>query len=374
MSKRRSVTTLQFPEWSMIEQDRRFRRYRSLLWFLSILYGILIRLWSFYRSVRPGRSLPGFVVSVGNLTVGGTGKTPAACMLAQWAQKKGYRVAILSRGYRGKNKQKVLVVSDGEKLVAGVEEAGDEPVLLAKKLPEVPIIVSKRRYDGGKWAHHQYGIDFFILDDGFQHRALKRDLDLVLLDVEKPLGNGYLLPRGPLREPVSALKRAQALILTRCNEATASSEHGNTLIGRGLDKPIFKSAHIPEEIVFPAEGKTYGPSFIPSKRVIAFAGIGSPESFRETLIKLGADLIDFKNFGDHHRYSQKEIDDLIAMNEENKGDFIITTEKDWMRLGNKKLNYAKLAYLTISLSILEKQDKFYTMIENKIKPLDMIGT
>ena len=312
------------------------------------------------------------MISIGNLTVGGTGKTPAACMLAQWAREKGYRVAILSRGYRGSYKHKVLIVSDGDKLYAGAEEAGDEPVLLAKKLPRVPIIVSKRRYDGGLWAHHHYGIDFFILDDGFQHRALKRDLDLVLLDGERPLANGYLLPRGPLREPVSALNRAQALILTRCNEVTLSSEEANKLVSNGLEKLVFRSSHIPEEIVFPVHNKTYKPDFISSKRVIGFAGIGNSESFREVLIQLDAEIIDFKNFRDHHRYSQKEIDDLIKMNEENKGDFIVTTEKDWIRLENMKLNYSKLAYLSITFSILEKQEEFYKMIENKIMHSDKI--
>jgi len=358
---------LQFPEWSLIDKDRRFRRYRPFLWILSIVYGIGIRLWFFYRSVRPGRSLPGFVVSVGNLTVGGTGKTPAVCMLAQWAKEKGYRVAILSRGYRGNYKQKVLVVSDGQKLLAGAEEAGDEPVLLAKKLPGVPVIVSKKRYDGGIWAHHHYGIEFFILDDGFQHRALKRDLDLVLLDGERPLGNGYLLPRGPLREPVSALKRARALVLTRCNEATTFSQSGNKLIGRGLDKPIYRSIHLPEKIVFPAQSKTYDPDFISGKRVIAFAGIGRPGSFQEMLIQLGAKIVAFKGLGDHHRYSQKEINELMVVLDESHGDFIITTEKDWIRLEHMKNECPKLAYLTISFAIQDKPEEFYRMIENRIK-------
>ena len=293
-------------------------------------------------------------------------------MLAQWAREKGYRVAILSRGYRGSYKHKVLIVSDGDKLYAGAEEAGDEPVLLAKKLPQVPIIVSKRRYDGGLWAHQHYGIDFFILDDGFQHRALKRDLDLVLLDGKRPLANGYLLPRGPLREPISALNRAQALILTHCGEGTLSSEEANKLIGSGSEKPVFCSTHTPEKIVFPAQNRTYGPDFISSKRVIAFAGIGSPEFFREVLIKLDAEIIDFINFGDHHRFSQKEIDDLITMNEENNGDFMITTEKDWIRLEQIKFNYSRLSYLTIAFSILENQEEFYEMIENKINSMDKI--
>jgi tetraacyldisaccharide 4'-kinase len=317
--------------------------------------------------------LPGFVVSVGNLTLGGTGKTPAVCMLAQWAKGKGYRVAILSRGYKGSYKQKVLAVSDGDKLLAGAEEAGDEPVMLAKKLPKIPIVVSKRRYDGGIWVHQHYDIDFFILDDGFQHRALKRDLDLVLLDGESPFGNGYLLPRGPLREPISALKRAHALVLTRCNEATAPSEKGGKVIGRGLDKPVFKSTHLPDKIVFPVENKTYGPDFISGKRVIAFAGIGRPDSFQETLKQLGAKILTFKRFGDHHRYSKKEINELRDMLEEIQGDFIITTEKDWMRLEFMRDECPNLVYLTISFAVQDKSEEFYWMIENNIKHDEKIG-
>jgi tetraacyldisaccharide 4'-kinase len=286
-------------------------------------------------------------------------------MLAQWAVSRGYRVAVLSRGYKGSNKQKVLTVSDGKRLLADSDSAGDEPVLLANRLPEVPVIVSKRRYEGGIWAHHQYQTNFFILDDGFQHRALRRDLDLVLLDEAKPFGNCYLLPRGPLREPVSALKRAQVLVMTRCR-GDLSLSPWEDLPGWARMKPIFRSTHVPEKIVFPLHNHTHPPGFLAGKRVIAFSGIGRPESFKEMLLQLGADIIALKCFGDHHQYSPEEVKRLMTMYKEMKGDLIITTEKDWVRLAGLKCDCPQIAYLTIAFTIPDNEENFFKTIEDNI--------
>ena len=160
------------------------------------------------------------VVSVGNLTVGGTGKTPMVILLAGMLRDRGMRPAVLSRGYGGKSTSDVLVVSDGSQILAGPEEAGDEPVLIARRLKGIPVLAGAKRALTGRYARENFGVDVMVLDDGFQHRWIHRDLDIVLLDSRQPLGNGLLLPRGPLREPPSALERAGVVVFTRSEDST----------------------------------------------------------------------------------------------------------------------------------------------------------
>jgi len=195
------------PDWSQIHQKETSGLLSVVLAFFSVLYGagVKLRLRAYSGGLFKRKSLPGVVVSIGNLTVGGTGKTPAVIMLAKWALNEGFRVALLSRGYGGRYRKKVLEVSDGNSIKADPRDAGDEPYLLAKKLSGIPVVVSGKRYAAGIFAHEKFGCNFFILDDGFQHMELRRDLDLALIDAEKPFGNGHLLPRGPLREPVDQL-------------------------------------------------------------------------------------------------------------------------------------------------------------------------
>ena len=183
---------------------------------------------------------------------------------------------------------------------------------MARKLPGIPVIVSADRYRGGLLAHQKHQANFYILDDGFQHIALKRDLDLVLMDANRPFGNGRLLPWGPLREPLHQLHRADAFLLTR---ARADGEDGTgateELLRRRFRKPLFLSEHVPEKIVFPHGNEEYNTSFLKGKRVIAFAGLAKPNAFRETLIALGAEVVSFKAFKDHHVYAPDQLLQLI---------------------------------------------------------------
>lgn len=355
---------LRLPDLSNVHGKRGFSVYTPVLALFSYLFGlgVRLRLIAYRRSKR--RSLPGFVVSIGNLTVGGTGKTPAACMLAEWALGEGYRVAVLSRGYGGHYRTKVLEVSDGNGINVGPAEAGDEPYLLAKKLRGVPLIISKRRYKAGLFAHKKFGTNFFILDDGFQHLVLKRDLDLVLIDALNPFGNGRLLPLGPLREPVNQLKRADAFIITRSNQISSGYDLRGILNKRFPGKPIFREDHIPEKVVFPSKNIVSDPEVLRGKHVMAFAGIARPEVFRETLIRLGTDLVFFKGFQDHYQFSHGEIEDLMAKKERIKADYLLTTEKDWVRLENLVTEYFDLAYLTIRFTLLSDQDRFFGMIKD----------
>ena len=361
--------------WHEIVRDRWERKPGSeapsplnpLLGFFSSLYGLglKIRLYC-YKGVKK-QSLPGFVLSVGNLTVGGTGKTPATCMLARWASEEGYRVTVLSRGYGGGNQNKPLVVSDGKEILASPEKTGDEPFLLAKSLPGIPVVVSKKRYKAGLLAHDKYNCDLYILDDGFQHIGLQRDLDLVLMDALNPFGNERLLPFGPLREPVEHLNRADAFMLTRFSGEPSARESMARLKERFPEKPIFWSNHIPNSVVIPNKNEVHDADFLKGKRVVAFAGIAAPHRFRETIISLGAEPVFFKAFGDHYIFQTFDILKLITQKESLKADFILTTEKDWVRMTDALSEYPDMAYLSIRMGLLYEEDKFFQWIRGKIE-------
>jgi tetraacyldisaccharide 4'-kinase len=354
--------------WPSVFDRKGFAPFTVPLASLAFFYGLGVRLRLMaYKGIIQKRSLPGTVVSIGNITVGGTGKTPAARMLAEWAMNEGYRVAVLSRGYSGRYRTKILQVSDGTTISAGPIEAGDEPYLLAKRLPGIPVIVSKDRYRAGLLAHRKFKANFFILDDGFQHMVLKRDLDLVLVDASSPFGNGHLLPWGPLREPVDQLKRAHILITTRSAQAQWVDNERmmfNTLFPK---KPLFKGDHFPENVVFPGNGIEHNTDVLKGKRITAFAGIARPELFEKTLIQLGAEVLAFKKFKDHHIFNRDEFQKIIAEKESVGADYAVTTEKDWMRLEKIANGYPNLAYLTIRFGLLSGQDRFYEVVKKKVE-------
>ena len=319
------------------------------------------------------------MVSVGNLTVGGTGKTPAVVMLAEWALDQGHRVSILSRGYGGRNRQEILEVSDGKGKYADARMAGDEPSLLARAVPGSPVLISRDRYRAGIYGHRKFGSDLFILDDGFQHRKLQRDLDLILIDAKDPFGNGHLLPWGPLREPLSQLSRADAFILTRFRRAQGA-KHGhlirhmpaseNTLVfvkEQFPSIPVFCADHAPNRVVFPTTDEAHHPGFLRKKSVVAFAGIAHPECFKETLIELGADVIRFRSFRDHYLYQREDTDELIRMKEKTGADYLLTTEKDWMRIAPAALRYRDLAYLSIRFRLLPGHEGLLRIISDGLR-------
>lgn len=359
---------LRLSDWSHIHAEKRFHVGTLPLALLSVLYGLGVRLRFVAVKKRKKKELPGFVVSIGNLTVGGTGKTPTTITIAEWALREGYNVAVLSRGYGGKYKTKVLVVSDQDGIKADPETAGDEPYLIARRLKSVPVIISRYRYLAGIRAHEMFRSNFFILDDGFQHLMLKRDLDLVLIDASNPFGNGHLLPWGPLREPFKQLKRADALIFTRSGSSPAEYDVERSLKERLREKPLFRSDHVPEEIIFPFKKDIVrDPEFLKGKRVTAFAGIARPEAFKDTLIKLGADLVSFINFKDHYPFSPDDFRGLVAEKEKNGAEFLITTEKDWVRLESIISEYPELAYLKIKFALLSDEENFFNMVKERIE-------
>ena len=357
---------MRLPDWPDIHEERQVKAADFPLALLSLLYGLGVMLRLIVYKRKKKRALPGFVVSIGNLTVGGTGKTPATAMLADWAIGEGYNVAVLSRGYGGSYRTSVFVVSDGNDINTGPYMAGDEPYLLARKLRRVPVVISKNRYLAGLTAYNKFKSNFFILDDGFQHLMLKRDLDLVLINRSSPFGNGHLLPWGRLREPVKQLCRADAFVFTGSGPSLKENDLENVLKNRFQDKPIFTGGHIPEEIIFPAENRAYAPEFLKGKRVVAFAGIARPEVFKDTLTSLGADLVAFRSFNDHHQFRPDEIQALKTAKEETGADCMITTEKDWVRLASITREYTDLAYLTVRFTLLSGRERFFRMVKDRI--------
>jgi tetraacyldisaccharide 4'-kinase len=353
-------------DWARIHEDNGFKASYLPLSLMSLLYGIGVQIR--LRKIKSVKkmALPGFTISIGNITAGGTGKTPATCMVAEWALGEGYNAAILSRGYGGRKRAKVTVVSDGRDILTGPEEAGDEPYLLAKRLPGIPVITSKDRYLAGLSAYKNFGSSIFILDDAYQHLGLKRDLDLLLLDAGMPFGNGRLLPRGPLREPVDETARADAIILTRAGCIRDGKQINIALKNLLQDKPVFLGDHLPDRVIFPFRETGHDASFLKGRRVVAFAGIARPDSFRETLRKLGAEISIFRSFPDHHPFSYEEIRILSGEREKNGADFLITTEKDWMRIRDIMSGDPFACYLTIKFDFIADRDVFFRMLREKI--------
>jgi len=298
----------------------------ALLTPFSFVYALVLRLRSlFYRTgIFRSRSLGKPVISVGNLSVGGTGKTPTAMLLARLLLARGKRVALLSRGFGGPDDDLVRVVSDGWGHLLSPPEVADEPFLIARSVPGLIVVTGRDRYRAGLHAIEKYQPDVFVLDDGFQHQRLCRDLNILLLDAENPFGNGHTLPAGLLREPVSALRRADLIVRTRCRR----SEEYPPL--RGI--PTCRTSHRLAGTV-PFEGGAKAPfSLLQGRNGIAFAGIAEPESFFAALRAEGLTLAATLAFGDHCRYDGGEEEAILRVLEKSGADYLITTEKDAVKL------------------------------------------
>ena len=354
--------------WSTIHTTREIHWFTFLLRVLSFFYGLAIqcRLVVYKTGLLRSKHLPAYVMSVGNITTGGTGKTPFVAMLAKLAKTHGFRVAILSRGYKGKRSNESLVVSDGEKMVASVNEAGDEPVLLANKLSSVPVLISKKRYKIGSLAIKLFNSDLLLLDDGYQHISLHRDMNILLIDAKRQFGNRSLLPLGPLREPIGEIKRADIIVITKCTERHSGADLVDCFEKTFPAKSIFRSGHFPDQIIFPLFGKAYQPSILKEKSVVAFSGIAHPDDFLEMVKSLGANVIHHKTFSDHHFFSDSEIEELVALKKAFHADFLLTTEKDWTRINGKRSADLDIAFLTIKMKLISDTDIFFDTIKQKI--------
>ena len=329
---------------------------------------VQLRLWLYRTRILHDHPLGCLVVVVGNLTVGGTGKTPVVEKFARALHERGRKVAILSRGYKSKappfwkkwwyalshrEDEPPRIVSDGERLLLDSEIAGDEPYMLAKNLPGVVVLVDKNRVKAGAYAIRKFGCDTLVLDDGFQYLPLKGRLNLLLVDKTNPFGNGFLLPRGILREPVKHLKRASYVFLTKSNGVR--DEELETLI-RAVNPgaEIIECAHRPQYLQRVGGEERRPLADLQGRRIACFSGIATPETFERFLREGGATLVHVERFLDHYRFTADDLDDVFAAARQAGADFIVTTEKDAVRIPDAQGAGCPLPlyYLRLEIEIL----------------------
>jgi tetraacyldisaccharide 4'-kinase len=354
--------------------------FRQFLWLLSGVYRLAVRwrLWWFETRLGSVHALGCLVVSVGNLTVGGTGKTPVVELFARELTRRGRRVAVLSRGYKSQPPpfpQQLLdrfrpldrrhpprVVSDGRSLLLDSEMAGDEPFMLASNLKDVLVLVDKDRVKSGLYAIRKFGCDTLLLDDGLQFLRLKERLDIVLVDSESPFANRYLLPRGLLREPPEQLRRANIIFITKC-DGRDLSELRAELRRYNSHAEFVECAHKPLHLEEIFTHEVVPLSFLKDLRVGMISGIAKPESFEDGLRKLGVELIYSRRFADHHRFSENEIARMFERSKARGARAVITTEKDsvrFPRLGKRSL---PIYFLRVEIEIIRGHDAFNRCVE-----------
>jgi tetraacyldisaccharide 4'-kinase len=302
------------------------------------------------------KQLPCPVICVGNLTAGGTGKTPLVMWLARALAEKGLPVAILTRGY-GRKMASGPLLSDGKSILLPQEESGDEPYLMAQLLRETPILVGRNRFRNGQMALAKFGVRGLLMDDGFQHLPLRRDLDIVLIDASLGFGDGHLLPRGILREPPVHLRRAHLFLLTKVEDREACKPL-ETQLHDIHPVPIFHSHFEPVAFVRP-QGEAEDLRAFQGKRMIALSGVGNPGYFSSQLNKMGIHVTGEMIYPDHHVYTAKDVT-LLARRVRDV-DAIVTTEKDMVKLKNLDINHLPLWALRVRFKIREEEE-FLKMI------------
>ncbi len=361
----------------IFEQRRDFKANvtRGLLFGGSKAFTVIVKLrrWLYNVRILRDKTLGVQVIAVGNLTVGGTGKTPVVEKFARELRDAGRNVAILSRGYRSKPKpfhewltNKILfredatpprVVSDGKSLLLDSEMAGDEPYMLASNLKDVVVLVDKDRVKAGRYAIEKFGCDTLLLDDGFQYWDLQgRRHDVVLIDRQQPFGNEHLLPRGTLREPPSHLARAQTIFITKSDGKTA--ELRERIAKFNSAAAIIECVHHPLylEDVFTAE--RFELNILQKRKVASLSGIAQPESFEQSLAKLGAELVYSKRFADHHRFSQQEVLNAINRSKKRQAEVIITTQKDAVRFPKIDRRDLTILFMRVEIKIVSGANDF----------------
>ena len=349
---------------------------RGVLFGLSKVFLIIVkgRRWLYEVRIIRDHPLGVQVITVGNLTVGGTGKTPVVEKFARVLTDQGRKVAILSRGYRSKPppfaqrwKNKLLfqeevipprVVSDGKSLLLNSEDAGDEPYMLASNLKDVVVLTDKDRVKSGRYAIEQFGCDTLLLDDGFQYWKLAgRRRDIVLVDAQQPFGNEHLLPRGTLREPPEHIRRADTIFITKSDGETAGLRA--RIRKHNPSAGIIECVHWPlffENVFNPEQREQIG--WLKGKKVATLSGIAQPESFEQSLVQQGAELVYTKRFADHHRFNQQEILNTINRAKKRRADVILTTQKDAVRFPKIDRRDLPIFYMRVEIKILSGAKDF----------------
>lgn len=375
---------------------------RFLLIPFSWLYGLIVSIRNrlYAVGVFKARTLPCRVISVGNIVVGGTGKTPAVITLAKHLQKEKMRVAILLRGYKRQSREKVTIVSDGERVCASLKESGDEAYMMARHLNGIPIVVSSQRYQAGRVALEHFGVDVLLLDDGFQHRQLARDVDILTVPVHSVAGlqtapkaplagrsglkphlprvsfknRERLLPAGTLREPPTALRRADVILLTHTGTADVSPCTKETVKRLSPNALILKSVHQPVHF-YPlasatsAEGVNFlrASEAVKGKRILAVCGIGNPDAFAATLMRCSPESVEVLAYPDHHVYTEVDLKEIDRTFQVVQADMIVTTQKDEQKLeafvGDREL---PIFVLEVALVITEDVEALSDLLVKRL--------
>lgn len=336
-----------------------YGRKRSLL--LEPFFGLLAKIYGLLVCIRTTLFRTGIlrrakarqrVISVGNITLGGTGKTPAVIAIGHILLRKGFPPVVVSRGYGRADENKVLAVSDGNRILVDSQNGGDEPVLIGSALHGVPVVVGKDRYKAAGFAFEQFGNRVIILDDGFQHVQLRRDLDIVLIDAVDPFGRGRLFPAGILREPLAALKRAHVVLITGSDRVEDLEPLKKSIKARTQAR-IFTSRQAPVDLIHAWNGEVRSLAALRNTQVLAVAGIARPASFLTMLRDLGANIKAEALFSDHYRFTRSDLADIFQRAADSNISMIVTTEKDATRL--KGMQCEGIWALRIELNVDEKE-------------------
>ncbi len=351
---------------------------KGILFVASRFYlrAINTRIWLYDNRVIRNRAIGCLVVSIGNLTCGGTGKTPIVEIFARTLSQKGRRVAVLSRGYRSRDKRGFFeklkkrlfskkmevpprVVSDGKNLLHDSITAGDEPYMLASNLKNVAVLVDKDRVKSGLYAIDEFGTDVLILDDGFQYLRLKAHINIVLVDSTSPFDNHHVLPRGLMREPIEHLLRADYVFLTK-SDGSPRLRHLKEFIRKHNHRAeIIECCHKPKylEDVFD-RGRRFPLETLQGKKLASISAIANPASFEGFLEDLGGDLVLKRHYADHHRYRQQEMIDFINDAKAAGAELIVTTEKDAVRMPRLDRRDIDIQFLRVEIDILSGRENF----------------
>ncbi len=334
----------------------------------SPIYSLFMHLRrsAYSNGLLKAKKLEGFTISVGNITLGGTGKSPLVAEIARFFSKKGEKIAILSRGYGGRAGKGPILVNKHGKIITSYKICGDEPYMLAQKLKDIPIIVGSDRYKCGVFAKNRFGTTIFILDDGFQHIKIKRDLDIVLVSAPSISFNEKVFPGGTLREDFSALTSASLMVITKINEVSIQKVE---IIKKQLkklsgEKPIFLSSYNTELVHFPIKNRSKRLKDIKDK-VFAFCGLAEPNSFYNLLKQNDIKISGMMNFKDHYSYKDHDLKKIYKSAKKSGAKYILTTEKDIVKIKPSKWKgldpFGNLGTLVLSTKV---EAPFWTFLEH----------
>jgi tetraacyldisaccharide 4'-kinase len=326
---------------------------KLFLWGLSLFYGLAVRFLAFFHGLKV-YCLPCKVISVGNITLGGTGKTVIVEFISRYLREKGHNVAVLSRGYKRQ-------IGGSGAATGDYKSMGDEPYMLSRNLKGIPVIVGVDRVKGAEEAIARYGVDTVVLDDGFQQWKIKKDAEIVAIDTLNPFGNRYLLPRGILRQPLSSLKRADIFVLTRVDLSPDYLKTKDFLARLNPRALIVESTHNPLGFYkLGNDRELFRPETLKDENVTLVSGIGSPDSFEVLVRSLGINIGLSLRFPDHHHYSKRDLEDIVRQSEDRRIARIVTTEKDAVRFPQQEeINYGLQVFvLRIALEITKNEERF----------------